>query len=122
MRIAILTTSMLLCSLWLSAQTGTIRGNIYDKNTGEPILYANIFIEGTQLATNSYSDGFFSLNNVPVGTHTLLATYIGYDSLKVEVIVTEGQIQYKSLYMEESAIQLSTVSVSGKKEIDRSEV
>lgn len=122
MRIAILTTSMLLCSLWLTAQTGTIRGNIYDKNTGEPILYANIFIEGTQFVTNSYSDGFFSLNNVPVGTHTLLATYIGYDSLKVEVIVTEGQIQYKSLYMEESTIQLSTVSVSGKKEIDRSEV
>lgn len=103
-------------------QTGTIRGNVFDKNTGEPILYANIFLENTELATNTYSDGFFTLGNVPVGNYTILVTYIGYDSLRVPVTVTANQIQYKSLYLDESSIELSTVSVSGKKEVARTEV
>lgn len=104
------------------AQTGTIRGNIFDEATGEPILYANVFLEGTTIATNTYSDGFFTLANVPVGKYTILVTYIGYDTLRSEVNVIANQIQYKSLYLKESSIELATVSVSGRKEQARTEV
>lgn len=113
---------ILVFSLQLFSQTGTIRGNVYDEETGEAILYANIQLEGTEFVSNTYSDGFFTIAEVPVGEYTILVTYIGYDSLRVPVTVVADQIQYKSMYLKESAIQLSTVSVSGKKEKARTEV
>jgi hypothetical protein len=112
----------LICTVTVSAQTGTIRGNVYDKDSGEPVLYANVFLMDTEFASTTYSDGFFSFTNVPVGNYTILITYIGYDSVKSEVSVTADQIQYKKMYLSESSFELETVSISGKRQQMRTEV
>ncbi|MCB0375951.1 MAG: TonB-dependent receptor, partial [Sinomicrobium sp.] len=106
----------------LHAQTGTIRGNLYDRETGEPILFANIRLGGTALGTNSDDNGFFSLTDVPTGSYTLIATYLGYDSLAVPVTLTANAISYQRLMMHPSAIDLTTVDVSGQRERARTEV
>ncbi|HAY70876.1 MAG TPA: hypothetical protein DCX89_03215, partial [Saprospirales bacterium] len=51
------------------AQTGTIRGNVYDKGTGNPIAYANIYLENTNFGVTTDDDGFFSITNVPKGNY-----------------------------------------------------
>lgn len=112
----------LLGSYFASAQTGTIRGNIYDQESGEPILFANIRLSGTSIGTNSDDNGFFSLNDIPTGTYSLVATYLGYDSLSVTVNLAAGAISYQRLSLQPSAIELSTVDVSGQRERARTEV
>ena len=42
-----------LMSFQIFAQTGTIRGNIFDKETGEPVLYGTIQLTGTTLGTTT---------------------------------------------------------------------
>ncbi|MGB4959986.1 MAG: hypothetical protein WBO36_10955, partial [Saprospiraceae bacterium] len=50
-----------------SAQTGTVRGNVYEAETGVPIIYCNLRIEGTLLGGTTDLDGFFVIPNIPVG-------------------------------------------------------
>ncbi len=111
-----------LTSLSIQAQTGNIRGNIYDKDTGEPIPFCNIVVKGTTLGTNTDLEGFYNITDVPEGAQELVATYIGYDSIAMEVKVNKGGIIYKSLYMVESGVNLKAVDVSAKRETAKSEV
>ena len=102
----------LACLMWsafLFSQTGTIRGNVYDKETGEPILFGNVRLEGTNLGSTTDLDGFFTITNAPVGKHNLIATYIGYDSVSVAVTIGDGRITYERILISPSAINLSQV-------------
>lgn len=104
------------------AQTGTIRGNIFDEDTGEPIISGTVRLAGTEIGTVSDVDGFFALGNVPVGDYRMVVTYIGYDSLSVDLTVKENQINYQRLNLSEGGITLTEVSVSGERTADRTEV
>ena len=107
----------------LFAQSGsTIRGNIYDKDSGEPIIYGTVVLKGANFGTNTDFDGFFSFGNIPAGNYKLVATYIGYDSVALDITVKEGAIVYKSLYMTPSAVNLETVNVSSRREQARGDV
>lgn len=109
-------------SLSLYAQTGGVRGNIFDKNSGEPILFATVAVQGTTQGANTDLDGFFSIPNVKAGPQTLIITYIGYDSLVVPVDIAAGGYVYQRLFMEENSVQLGTVNVSARKEKAKTDV
>ena len=106
----------------LLAQTGTVRGNLFDKETGEPIIYGNVLLRGTDMGANSDLDGLFVIANVPEGEYTLVATYLGYDSVTIGVNVRAGGIIYERINMEPSGIDLGVVNVSGRKEQAKNDV
>ncbi len=112
----------LLASSTVFAQTGSVRGNIFDKDTGEPIISGTVRIQGTNIGTNTNVDGFFSLSDIEVGNYKLVATYIGYDSLVVDIKIEDGSIVYKSMYMIEGGIELDAVQVSAEKQKAKNEV
>ena len=94
-------------SVFSFAQNGaTVRGNVYDQANGQPIPFANVVLRGTTSGATTDPNGFFQISNVPIGTQSLVATFIGYDSMAVEVNLTEGGILYKSFYMTEAAKSL----------------
>ncbi len=105
-----------------TAQEGTVRGHIYDKNTGEPIIYSNMVLDGTTYGTNSDFEGFFNFSGIPVGKYILTGTYLGYDTISVEVEVKDGGITNKTLYLEESSVNLGVVNISASREVARTEV
>ena len=114
---------LLLLAITLGAQNGGIvRGNVFDKETGEPIIYGNVQIQGTTLGANTDLDGFFSIANVPEGTYQLVATYVGYDSVAVDINVKKGGIVYERVFINPSAVKLSEVNVSARREQARSDV
>ena len=69
----------------LLAQTGTVRGFVYEETSGEPAMFSNIVLEGTKIGGVTDANGFFNLSKVPVGQYNLLVTYIGFEN-KEEVI------------------------------------
>ena len=117
---------MLICFTLLSfsllAQKGTVRGNVYDKETGDPIIYGNVVLSGTTIGTNTDLDGFFTLAGIPVGDYTLVASYLGYDSMAVDIKILDNNIDYQKIYLSESGFDLGVVNVSAKKEQSRSDV
>lgn len=112
----------LVLGLGAFAQTGTIRGNIYDKTTGEPIIYCNVQLAGTSLGATSDLDGFFVISKVPVGEYKLVTTYIGYDSTMVSVKVSNGSVVYQSIYLNENSVELDEVQITAASQQARTTV
>ena len=59
-------------------ETGSIFGVISDKETEDPLAYANIVIVGTKKGGMSLTDGTYRIARVPAGTYTLKAMMMGY--------------------------------------------
>ena len=75
-----------------SAQnTGTITGRVLDGTTGNALPGVNIIVEGTSLSTETDRTGAFSLVRVPAGAQKLTASYLGFESLTIDVNVTAGR-------------------------------
>jgi len=110
---------MLVLTLWLgetAAQTGTLRGFVYDKGTGEPILFTNVFLAGTTIGASTDVNGFFTIKNVPTGQYRLTSTYLGYDTASVPVNLSAGATLSFRLLLNKSSIGLREVEVLGAKQ------
>lgn len=106
----------------LSAQKSDIRGNVYNKATGEPLSYTSVFLKGTSFGTITDNLGFFNISSVPKGEYTLMASYIGFDTFSIDITIRGSQIINKQIFLNESSMLLGEVSVSGKKQQARTEV
>lgn len=95
-----------------SAQTSAIRGFVYLKKTGEPLLFTNVYLKGTTYGNATDVNGYFSITHLPEGTYTLVVAYLGYDTLRQTVTVKKGEIVTKKLYVQASSINLQGVSIS----------
>ncbi|MBK9221488.1 MAG: TonB-dependent receptor [Saprospiraceae bacterium] len=104
------------------AQKSDIRGNIYNKNTGEPLGFTSVYLQGSKYGAISDNLGFFNIAAVPKGDYVLFASYIGFDTFKVEISIKGNQIINKQIFLSESSTLLGEVSVSGKKQQARTEV
>jgi hypothetical protein len=69
----------------LTAQSGNVSGSITDATTGEPLIGANVFLEGTSLGAATDFEGNYFINDVPIGSYKLIANYIGYDRLTIKI-------------------------------------
>jgi hypothetical protein len=111
-----------LSQLTLFAQKGSVRGFVYDKENGEAIMFCNVIIEGKSIGASTDVNGFFNITNVPVGKHTLFVTYIGYDTLRQEIVLKDKQILNQKLEISPSSVQIETVTVSADRQEMKTEV
>ena len=107
---------MLLSSFQVFSQSGTVRGFVYEQDSGEPAMFSNIILEGTKIGGVTDVNGFFTLSQVPNGTYNLIVSYIGFDPASSSVIVQSNKIIDKSFYLNESSIQLNTVQLSAERQ------
>ena len=88
------------------AQTGSIRGFVYDKETGEPVIYCNTYLEGTSLGSPTDLNGLYNISKVPNGDYKIVISYIGYDTLKANIQITENKILNKNFEISQSSVRL----------------
>ena len=91
----------------------TVRGQVCDVASGEPMIGVTVTVEnGSTLATVSDVDGNFEIKNVPVGRHSVRASYIGYEPVLLkEQLVTSGKELVLNLRMRESISELGEVVI-----------
>lgn len=111
-------------SISLQAQnvTQTVKGQILDKQSEIPIIGATIqwINEGNSVGTTSDLDGYFKLENIPVGRQAFQINYLGYETLTLPNIeVTAGKEVVLNLTMLESVEILSEVVVTAEVAKDR---
>lgn len=109
-------------SLSLAAQTGEVRGYLFDSESGQPIMFGTVTLIEINKGTTSDAEGFFNLSKVPVGSHTLYCSYLGYDSTVVNIKVENNGIVNQTIYMNEKAIKLDVVEITGDKIESQTEV
>ena len=89
------------------AQTGTVSGAVLDRQTGDPLVGAIVFLEGTQIGITCDIEGRFQLFDVPVGTYVLASSMIGYqDASIIGVEVQDGEIAKLTITLAPEALEL----------------
>ncbi len=71
--------------------TGKVIGTITDSETGQPLVGAQVVVDGTNLGNVTNEDGYYFVNNVPVGVQRVTAQYLGYQSETQEERILAGQ-------------------------------
>ncbi len=79
-------------ALSVAAQgTGSLQGRVRDAVTAELLAGANVVIDGLQLGAAADTSGYFIIRNIPRGTYTVRASYLGYiTGIQYEVRVESG--------------------------------
>jgi carboxypeptidase-like protein/TonB-dependent receptor-like protein len=104
------------------SQTGIIRGFVYDKSNGEPMIFTSVYLEGTTYGIATDVNGYFNLSKVEPGNYSLLVSFVGYDTARMAVEVLPNRIQSKTIYMEESSIKLEEFTVSAERQEMKTDV
>ena len=88
--------SKFLFTIIIIGAIGTISGQAVQgtvkTDTGLPVPYANIFIEGTTTGTNSDADGNFLFDTSLEGQRTLTISVIGYGTVRRSIDLTGSDI------------------------------
>ena len=85
--------AFLLCALpFLVAAQGTIRGKITDGQTGESLIGASAFVEGTTMGAMADLDGNFNLTGLAPGTYNVTGRFIGCTSVTESVTITGDEV------------------------------
>lgn len=90
-RLKLIFSFLLFVAVDALCQSGQLSGRILDSQTQEPLPFAHIFINNTTIGTTSDVDGNFLLQNVPVGIHEVIYSFIGYQSYSAKVTIPEAQ-------------------------------
>jgi outer membrane cobalamin receptor len=98
-----------------SSQDGTIRGFVYDKANGEPIIFTNVYLYQTTFGGATDVNGYFVISHIPAGDYTLMVTFMGYDTLLMPVTVRPNDVITKQLYLTETAYALKGINITAER-------
>ena len=99
-----------------SAQaTGRLVGKVVDADFGEGMPGVNIVLEGTSIGAATDLTGDYRIEGIPVGTYTVVATFIGYSRLRIQdVQITADQTEKVDFTMTMEVLAGEEVVVTAK--------
>lgn len=92
-----------------------IYGHVVDAKSGEHVPYAIIHVKGTTIATTTDMTGHFFLKNLPEGTFTIEAKYIGYTTMSKMVTTKKNTSKELNFNLSPSDLSLDEVVVSANR-------
>lgn len=97
------------------AQKGIIQGVLTEEQNNKqvPLPFANVYLEGTTIGTTSDFDGNFSFNVQP-GSYVLICAFMGYETIKKPIEVSQGSAVTLNIQMKTEGIALEAVKVVAK--------
>ena len=97
---------------------GKIAGVVKDATTGDGLPHANLVVVDTKLGATADEKGRFFILNVPAGTYTLKATYIGYADYTVEDVRVSADLTTNiAVELTSSDIQVEEVVIRAERPI-----
>ena len=107
-----LTTSLfLLVSILTFAQTGIVKGRVYNQKNNEPLEFATVQIQGTTIGTTTDLDGNYEISGPP-GFVRLMVSYVGFETtLSAEVHIQGNQTAFIDIAVPEAATLIDEVVI-----------
>ena len=104
------------------AQTGTIKGRVLDQQSELSLIGANVIIQGSdpiQGATTDL-DGYFRIEQVKVGRHSIQVSFLGYEPITIpNLVLTAGKELDIEVKLTENVRTIKTFEVVGGADKDR---
>ncbi len=97
-------------------ESASLRGYVRDATTGETLLQANVVIEGTTRGTATNNAGYYTLRGLEPGTHTVVFSFVGFQSRTEEVTVEAGEERRLDVELTPADLEADEVVVTGASE------
>lgn len=98
------------------AALGKVAGVVKDAKTGETIPGTNVAIEGTTLGASTDAQGRYFILNVPLGTYTIRASFLGYKTIRQENIKVVSDVTTEvNFSLESTVIEGEEIVVTGER-------
>lgn len=94
-------------------KNGMVTGTVQD-DSGEPVPFAYVLIESLNMGTTTDGQGAYILKNIPQGSHTFTAKYMGYTSQQKTLTVNGHHTL--NFTIAQNTQELEEVQVRGKSE------
>ena len=115
--------SMVFYSMLTAGNTGKIAGEIIDKETGEPLPGAEIFLTDTYLGAATDENGFFYIIGIPPGTYELQASYVGFHKLTIQNVIVQVDLTTSiDVELESELIESPAIVITAEKELVQKDV
>lgn len=99
-----------------TAQTGSVKGFVYEKDGGEVVIGATVVLKGTNKGAKSDVNGFFTISKLPIGDYTLMVSYVGFETVEKEIKIEDGEVLSLKIVMPKKAKELRQATVTAKRE------
>lgn len=94
----------------------SVNGYISDRESGETLLAANVALLEINRGASTNNSGYYTITNIPPGTYTLVATYIGYQRYEQEITLEEGENRRINIALAPKSLQLDELVVRSQAE------
>ena len=99
-----------------SQTTGSIGGRVVDASDNSPLPGASIKIEGSNQGAITNDNGEFVILNLDVGTYTLEASYIGYNTNRITGVKVSVDARTKADFeLSSTLIQTEVITVEAER-------
>jgi hypothetical protein len=113
---------ILLLSGNLFAQTGIIKGRVFNSINNESIPFANIVIDSTLQGTTSDMDGNYRIENLKPGSYNVLASFVGFKkAIYYEIRVNSTKPTILDISLIEESSELSEIEIKAAPFIKKEE-
>ncbi len=99
--------------------TQTVRGTVSDSETNHPLVGSKVKIilsADKTIGSICDPDGNFIIQNVPIGKHTLIISFVGYETKSLPIIVNSGKESVVTILLEESMVTGEEIVITGSKQ------
>lgn len=95
-----------------SEHTGTLTGRTVDTQSERPLVGANVYLPDLERGAATDANGRFTIDSLPVGTHTVRVSMMGYRTdVYTSVVVTSGRPAELTARLTPEAIEEDEVTV-----------
>ena len=110
-----LTFKIFICSLFLAFNfSATIRGKIYDQNSGNTLVGANVYLENTSLGGSTNVDGQYIITDIPNNSnYTITVKYLGYKEYSQEINLFDKELLDLDIMLSPSNIKVKGAEIIG---------
>ncbi|MCB0732471.1 MAG: carboxypeptidase-like regulatory domain-containing protein, partial [Ignavibacteriae bacterium] len=105
---------LLILQSFVFGQSGSIKGIVTESGTDDPLIGANIVIEGTSIGASSDFDGNYLIRSIPAGSHTITVTYIGFEPKSEQINIVANRALELNFTLKPLVLEGETVTISAQ--------
>lgn len=103
--------------------TGTLSGQVFDKETGKILPGAAIFVEGTTMGAMADKNGFYMIHNLPAGIYDVSVKMIGYSKVTIKNVRINVDLNTElNFHLSTEVVPLNEVLVTKERQLIQSEI
>ncbi|MDR2970636.1 MAG: TonB-dependent receptor [Bacteroidales bacterium] len=100
------------------AQTGVLKGFVYDASNGEPVRFCMVQLESSSFGAISDQNGSFFIDKIPNGNYVVRVTMLGYITLNDSISINTNTQQKRYLIQPEShTLEAIQIDAEGQRRV-----